>query len=60
MSTETTHQISEGASEDDNHDIGKDEKYYKASVFLSNIVDDPKPIEIGEVDSRFISETVKW
>jgi len=45
-----------GASRDDEHDLGEDGKYWKAVVFLSNMVDDPESLEIGEVPEGELSE----
>ena len=45
-----------GADRDADHDLGKDGKYWKAVVFLSNMVDDPGPVEIGEVPEGELSE----
>lgn len=37
------------ASRDETHNLAENGKYWKAVVFLSNMSDDPKPIEIGEI-----------
>jgi hypothetical protein len=40
----------------DDHDLGKDGKYWKAIVFLSNMIGDPASLEIGEVPEEKLSE----
>ena len=45
-----------GADRDDDHDLGEDGKYWKAVVFLSNMIDDPEPVEIGEVGEGELAE----
>ncbi|ELZ96641.1 transposase [Haloferax sulfurifontis] len=45
-----------GADRDDDHDLGKHGKYWKAIVFLSNMIDDPASLEIGEVPEGELSE----
>lgn len=45
-----------GADRDDDNDLGEDGKYWKAVVFLSNMIDDPASLEIGEVIEGELSE----
>ena len=45
-----------GADRDDDHDLGEDGKYWKAIVFLSNMIDDPASLEIREVPEGELSE----
>ena len=45
-----------GADRDDDHDLGEDGKYWKAIVFLSNMIDDPASLEIEEVPEGELSE----
>jgi len=44
------------ADRDDDHDLGKHGKYWKAVVFLSSMIDDPASLEIGEVPEDELSE----
>jgi hypothetical protein len=44
------------ADRDDDHDLGKDGKYWKAIVFLSNMIDDPASLEIRDVPEGELSE----
>jgi len=48
-----------GADRDGDHDLGEDGKYWKAVVFLSNMIDDPKQIEIGEIGGGELAEYSK-
>jgi len=45
-----------GADRDDDHDLGEDGKYWRAIVFLSNMIDDSESLEIGEVPEGELSE----
>ncbi len=45
-----------GADRGDDRDFGEDGKYWKAIVFLSNMVDDREALEIGEVSEGELSE----
>jgi hypothetical protein len=45
-----------GADRDDDHDRGEDGKYWKAVVFLSNMIDDPVSLDIREVPEGELSE----
>lgn len=45
-----------GADRDDDYDLAEDGKYWKEIVFLSNMIDDPERLEIGEVEKRSLSQ----
>ncbi|WP_254767585.1 hypothetical protein [Salinilacihabitans rarus] len=45
-----------GADRDDDHDLSEDGEYWKAIVFLSNMIDDSGLLEIGEVPEGELSE----
>ncbi|XVH31448.1 hypothetical protein ACNS7O_13790 [Haloferacaceae archaeon DSL9] len=44
-----------GADRDDDHDLGKHGRYWKEIVFLSNMIDDPGSLEIGEIPEGELS-----
>ncbi|MFC4544183.1 transposase [Halosolutus amylolyticus] len=48
-----------GADRDDDHDLSEDGKYWKTVVFLSNMIDDPASLEIGEVPEGELSEFIE-